>query len=156
MSAPKYPLLWRRGTELDGDLVEHAHTPCFIPYSAFLRLVLRMNVFCRNIIEYVSLPTASLYVRSSPGPPIRVDENSGDRHSQYLISAALIVSGLTSILQVSRFKIPVIGVTVGTGIVSVMGTSFTFLPVARDAMSQVTPADKRRKVVYIYACLVNV
>ncbi|CAM9171480.1 unnamed protein product [Ascophyllum nodosum] len=64
------------------------------------------------------------------------DANLGDEQTQYLISAALIISGLTSILQVSRVKIPFIGITVGTGLVSVMGTSFTFLPVARDAISQ--------------------
>ena len=66
-----------------------------------------------------------------------IGRNSGDEQTQYLISAALIISGLTSILQVSRVKIPFIGITVGTGLVSVMGTSFTFLPVARDAISQV-------------------
>lgn len=63
--------------------------------------------------------------------------------SQYLISAGLIVSGLTSILQVSQIKIPYIGVTVGTGLISVMGTSFTFLPVAREAIAQV----------YMYVCV---
>lgn len=54
---------------------------------------------------------------------------------QYMISSALIVSGLCSIVQVMRFKIPTFGLYksgrlfLGTGMVSVMGTSFTFLPV---------------------------
>ncbi|CAM9667929.1 unnamed protein product [Pylaiella littoralis] len=64
------------------------------------------------------------------------DANLGDAQSQYLISAALIVSGITSIIQVIQIKIPKTNIVIGTGLVSVMGTSFTFLPVARDAIAQ--------------------
>lgn len=64
------------------------------------------------------------------------DANLGAEQTQYLISAALIVSGVTSWIQVSQIKIPRTGITIGTGLISVMGTSFTFLPVARDAIAQ--------------------
>ncbi|CBN76200.1 uric acid-xanthine permease [Ectocarpus siliculosus] len=64
------------------------------------------------------------------------DANLPAEQIQYLISAALIVSGITSIIQVMQVKIPKTNIVIGTGLVSVMGTSFTFLPVARDAISQ--------------------
>lgn len=62
----------------------------------------------------------------------------GDEQIQYVISTSLIVSGIASFIQVSRFKIPYTNVVVGTGLISVMGTSFTFLPVAIDALAQVS------------------
>lgn len=52
---------------------------------------------------------------------------------QYMISASLIVSGLLSLVQILRFKL-LFGYTLGTGLVSVMGTSFTFLPLAREVV----------------------
>ena len=48
------------------------------------------------------------------------------------VSAAWITSGLLTIVQVFRAKILNTGYYVGTGLISVMGTSFTFLPIARD------------------------
>ena len=98
--------------------------------------------------------------RTPPLPPPRAriltfvfllfGTNSGDEQTQYLISAALIVSGITSIIQVMQVKIPKTNIVIGTGLVSVMGTSFTFLPVARDAISQASTActaesDRNRK-----------
>ena len=59
---------------------------------------------------------------------------------QYLISAALIVSGITSVIQVLRFgfKAPpwyhADRIFIGTGLVSLMGTSFTFLPIAQSSI----------------------
>lgn len=53
---------------------------------------------------------------------------------QYAISASLICSGICSIIQVSKFKVPFSEqffgrkLFVGSGLLSVMGTSFTFLP----------------------------
>lgn len=62
--------------------------------------------------------------------------HSGTERTQYLISAGLIISGFTSLIQVSRIKIPYTNIFIGTGLVSVMGTSFTFLPIAVDALEQ--------------------
>mmetsp|Transcript_156650 Transcript_156650/g.502832 ORF Transcript_156650/g.502832 Transcript_156650/m.502832 type:complete len:692 (+) Transcript_156650:64-2139(+) len=50
----------------------------------------------------------------------------------YLVSAAWITSGFLTIIQVFRCRILKTKYYLGTGLVSVMGTSFTFLPVARD------------------------
>ncbi|CAM9246050.1 unnamed protein product [Discosporangium mesarthrocarpum] len=62
--------------------------------------------------------------------------NLGENQQQYLISASLIISGITSIIQVARIKIPFTSIIIGTGLVSVMGTSFTFLPIAVEALRQ--------------------
>jgi NCS2 family nucleobase:cation symporter-2 len=58
------------------------------------------------------------------------DEDMCDRQS-YLISAAWITSGVLTIIQVFRAKL-FGGYYLGTGLVSTMGTSFTFLPIARE------------------------
>lgn len=53
---------------------------------------------------------------------------------EYLISASLMTSGILTIMQVLRFKLCK-GYTLGTGLISVMGTSFTFLPLAREIVT---------------------
>ena len=70
-----------------------------------------------------------------------MQEEQDENLEQYLISAALIVSGITSIIQVLRFgvKAPAFyhadRIFIGTGLVSLMGTSFTFLPIAQSSIS---------------------
>jgi len=49
----------------------------------------------------------------------------------FLVSCAWIVSGLLTLIQVFRCKIKGTPFSIGTGLVSVMGTSFTFLPLGR-------------------------
>ena len=51
---------------------------------------------------------------------------------EYMVSAAWITSGILTIIQVFRAKILGTGFYLGTGLISVMGTSFTFLPIARE------------------------
>mmetsp|Transcript_34403 Transcript_34403/g.118591 ORF Transcript_34403/g.118591 Transcript_34403/m.118591 type:complete len:709 (+) Transcript_34403:71-2197(+) len=51
---------------------------------------------------------------------------------EYMISAAWITSGLLTIVQVFRAKIRGTQYYLGTGLISVMGTSFTFLPIVRE------------------------
>lgn len=61
---------------------------------------------------------------------------------QYAISASLICSGICSIIQVSKLYIPfseeMFGrkLFIGSGLLSVMGTSFTFLPLFEIAIRQ--------------------
>mmetsp|Transcript_6629 Transcript_6629/g.11971 ORF Transcript_6629/g.11971 Transcript_6629/m.11971 type:complete len:566 (-) Transcript_6629:265-1962(-) len=71
-------------------------------------------------------------------PPVLVglaDTSEGKIYQQALVSYGLIVSGLCSILQVVRVKIPFTKYYIGSGLLSVMGTSFTFLPIAQAAIS---------------------
>jgi len=48
---------------------------------------------------------------------------------QYIISAALISCGIMTFFQVMQFRIPFTKLVIGTGCISVLGTSFTFLPI---------------------------
>ena len=63
---------------------------------------------------------------------------------QYAIVAALITSGICTIINVMQFEIPfckkLFGrrLFIGTGLLSVMGTSFTFLPIFEIAIRQMT------------------
>ena len=55
---------------------------------------------------------------------------------QYGISAALITSGICSIINILKVPIPGTKFFLGSGVLSVMGTSFTFLPVFEIAIRQ--------------------
>lgn len=61
---------------------------------------------------------------------------------QYAVSAGLITSGICTIINILKFPIPgsdkIFGrvIYVGSGVLSVMGTSFTFLPIYEIAIDQ--------------------
>ncbi|KAI1109134.1 purine permease [Nemania sp. NC0429] len=55
---------------------------------------------------------------------------------QYLVSTALIVSGILSLIQITRFHIRGTPYYIGTGLISVVGVSFTIIPVAQGAFAQ--------------------
>jgi len=52
-------------------------------------------------------------------------------NQSFLVSCSWLASGLLTILQVFRMKIKGTPFSLGTGLVSVMGTSFTFLPMGQ-------------------------
>lgn len=61
-----------------------------------------------------------------------------------LISAALIVASVASFVQVMQIKIPGTRFVIGSGLLSVMGVSFSFVPVAQQVirtLSQCACAD---------------
>mmetsp|Transcript_39251 Transcript_39251/g.111119 ORF Transcript_39251/g.111119 Transcript_39251/m.111119 type:complete len:590 (-) Transcript_39251:291-2060(-) len=71
-------------------------------------------------------------------PPLLVglaDPSEGKQYQAALISYSLIVSGLTTIVQVTCLKIPKTPYQLGSGLLSVMGTSFTFLPIVQGAVA---------------------
>ena len=55
---------------------------------------------------------------------------------QYLVSTSLIVCGILSSIQITRFHIHGTPYYIGTGLISVVGTSFATIPVATGALSQ--------------------
>ncbi|PVI04487.1 Xanthine/uracil permease [Periconia macrospinosa] len=55
---------------------------------------------------------------------------------QYLVSTSLIVCGILSSIQITRFHIYKTPYYIGTGLISVVGTSFATIPVATGALSQ--------------------
>ncbi|KAF2433515.1 Xanthine/uracil permease [Tothia fuscella] len=55
---------------------------------------------------------------------------------QYLVSTSLIVCGILSSIQITRFHIYKSPYYIGTGLISVVGTSFATIPVATGALAQ--------------------
>ncbi|KAF2877500.1 permease family-domain-containing protein [Massariosphaeria phaeospora] len=55
---------------------------------------------------------------------------------RYLVSTSLIVCGILSSVQITRFHIWRTPYYIGTGLISVVGTSFATIPVATGALSQ--------------------
>jgi xanthine/uracil permease len=62
--------------------------------------------------------------------------NFGPEMTQYLVSTALIVSGILSAVQITRIHIRKTPYYIGTGLLSVVGISFSIIPVATGAFSQ--------------------
>ncbi|KAI5458246.1 permease family-domain-containing protein [Mariannaea sp. PMI_226] len=62
--------------------------------------------------------------------------NLEQAEQQYLVSTALIVSGIFSAVQITRFRIWGTKYYIGTGLLSVVGISFTTIPVAQGALAQ--------------------
>ncbi|KAK2023204.1 uracil-xanthine permease [Colletotrichum zoysiae] len=73
-------------------------------------------------------------------PPILLSGAAGANLTggtqQYLVSTALIVSGLLSLIQITRFHIIKTPYYIGTGLISVVGISFSIIPVAQGALAQ--------------------
>lgn len=55
---------------------------------------------------------------------------------QYLVSTSLIVCGILSTIQISRFHVRGTNYYIGTGLISVVGTSFATIPIVTGALSQ--------------------
>ncbi|PSS25624.1 hypothetical protein M430DRAFT_25401 [Amorphotheca resinae ATCC 22711] len=56
--------------------------------------------------------------------------------TQYLVSTSLIVCGILSSVQITRFHIYKTPYYVGTGLISVVGTSFSMIPIATKGLAQ--------------------
>jgi NCS2 family nucleobase:cation symporter-2 len=71
-------------------------------------------------------------------PPIILSgaANLGPDVQRYLVSTSLIVCGILSSIQITRFHIYKTPYYIGTGLISVVGTSFATIPVATGALSQ--------------------
>lgn len=55
---------------------------------------------------------------------------------RYLVSTSMIVCGILSAIQITRFRILKTNYYLGSGLLSVMGTSFAIIPVAQGALAQ--------------------
>ncbi|KAL8710573.1 MAG: hypothetical protein Q9220_004797 [cf. Caloplaca sp. 1 TL-2023] len=62
--------------------------------------------------------------------------NLSAENAQYLVSTSLIACGILSSIQITRFHIYKTPYYIGTGLISVVGTSFTVIPVATGAFTQ--------------------
>jgi xanthine/uracil permease len=71
-------------------------------------------------------------------PPIIISgsANFDAKTEQYLVSTSLIVCGILSAVQVTRFHLYKTPYYIGTGLISVVGTSFAIIPVATKGLAQ--------------------
>lgn len=73
-------------------------------------------------------------------PPIILAGNGGvnlpPKTQQYLVSTSLIICGILSSIQITRFHIKGTRYYIGTGLISVVGTSFATIPVASGGFKQ--------------------
>ncbi|KAG8413309.1 hypothetical protein J3458_012885 [Metarhizium acridum] len=73
-------------------------------------------------------------------PPLILSGSGGanldQSQQQYLVSTALIVSGILSAVQINRFRVPKTSYFIGTGVLSVVGISFSIIPIAQGAFRQ--------------------
>ncbi|KAK5070233.1 hypothetical protein LTS08_007907 [Lithohypha guttulata] len=72
-------------------------------------------------------------------PPIILSGTGGANltgQSAYLVSTSLIVCGILSSIQITRFHIYKSRYYIGTGLISVVGTSFATIPVAQGGLAQ--------------------
>jgi uric acid-xanthine permease len=71
-------------------------------------------------------------------PPIILASaaNLAGEYQSYLVSTSLIVCGILSAVQITRFHIYKTPYYIGTGLISVVGTSFAVIPVATGAFAQ--------------------
>ncbi|GAB7343068.1 hypothetical protein MBLNU457_1153t2 [Dothideomycetes sp. NU457] len=71
-------------------------------------------------------------------PPIILASSANlvQEQQQYLVSTSLIVCAILSAIQITRFHIYKTPFYVGTGLISVVGTSFATIPVAAGALAQ--------------------
>ncbi|ORX95573.1 Xanthine/uracil permease [Basidiobolus meristosporus CBS 931.73] len=77
-------------------------------------------------------------ILSGPGPQ---HMNLNTEYRSYLISASLITCGLLSMIQMTRWRIPGTRYYMGTGLITVVGTSFTIMPVAESSFAYMYQSD---------------
>jgi uracil-xanthine permease len=81
-----------------------------------------------------------LLTRGSITPPIIIAGQGGANldamTAQYLVSTSLIVCGILSAVQITRFHLFGTSYYLGTGLISVVGTSFAIIPVATGGLAQ--------------------
>ena len=88
----------------------------------------------------VDCTVSLLLISGSITPPIIIAGQGGANldslTAQYLVSTSLIVCGILSAVQITRFHIFKTPYYLGTGLISVVGTSFAIIPVATGGLAQ--------------------
>jgi uric acid-xanthine permease len=97
------------------------------PMPVFLALLLGLQHALSMLAGIITPP---IIIAGSSGA------NLGSSDTQYLVSTSLIVCGILSSVQITRFHIYKTPYYIGTGLISVVGTSFAIIPVATGAFSQ--------------------
>ena len=93
----------------------------------FLALLLG---FQHSLSMLAGIITPPIIIAGQGGAALGADD------TQYLVSTALIVAGILSSIQITRFHIYKSPYYIGTGLISVVGTSFSIIPVTSGAFTQ--------------------
>ena len=93
----------------------------------FLALLLG---FQHSLAMLAGIITPPIIIAGEGGASLGADD------TQYLVSTALIVAGILSSIQITRFHIYKSPYYIGTGLISVVGTSFSIIPVTTGAFTQ--------------------
>mmetsp|Transcript_20709 Transcript_20709/g.26808 ORF Transcript_20709/g.26808 Transcript_20709/m.26808 type:complete len:701 (-) Transcript_20709:468-2570(-) len=124
-----------------------AEPPMFLSKDEVLPLMLAMIMGLQHALAMVAgiATSGGLLIAGDACFAWQLDSEMCDA-KEYLVSAAWITSGILTCVQVFRAKLGGTGYYLGTGLVSVMGTSFTFLPIARDmVISEIRDAKAQGK-----------
>ncbi|KAL9100803.1 MAG: hypothetical protein Q9163_003869 [Psora crenata] len=97
------------------------------PLPVFLALLLG---FQHALAMLTGIITPPIIIAGQGGAALGLND------TQYLVSTALIVCGILSSIQITRFHLYRSPYYIGTGLISVVGTSFTIIPVATGAFTQ--------------------
>ncbi|KAI9313156.1 permease family-domain-containing protein [Dichotomocladium elegans] len=111
---------------------EQRHTP-FWGLNSRLPLGLAAIMGFQHSLAMVSGVVTPILMMAGEGPSALNLETS-DR--QYLLSAALIASGLLSLVQITRFRLFKSNYYLGTGLLSVVGPNFASIAAASAVISQ--------------------
>ncbi|GMG19991.1 unnamed protein product [Ambrosiozyma monospora] len=129
-------------TTKDGFLGDYDYAYLFTPKIPFLKQKKKIQPFFGLDDELpillgliLGLQHALSLIAGLSTPPILLSNfiNLDQELTQYLVSASLIISGLLSLIQITRFHIPFTSYYLGTGLVSVVGTSFATISIAAKA-----------------------
>lgn len=126
----------------DGLIGDYDYAFLFTPSLPFVKRVKRPQPFF-GLNDHLPLLLAlllgfqhSLAMLAGVITPAIILSGSGGANlvpaqQRYLVSASLIVAGLMSAVQITRFHIWKTPYYIGTGVISVLGISFTILPVGQ-------------------------
>ncbi|KAJ5577510.1 uncharacterized protein N7459_006474 [Penicillium hispanicum] len=137
----------RKWTTRDGLIGDYDYAYLFTPRLPFTKQTRKSAPFfgledrVPILLAFIlGLQHALAMLAGVISPPIIIGgtsgANFGDEIYQYLVSTSLIVSGLLSAMQMLRFHIYGTKYYLGTGLLSVVGTSFSTITVATDTFTQ--------------------
>ncbi|GJQ08214.1 hypothetical protein GpartN1_g5.t1 [Galdieria partita] len=115
-------------------LIHSKTTPPFLAHKEELPILAAIIVGFQHALAMMGgIITVPLILSGSGSNNLNLD----DSYRTYMVSSALIASGILSIIQITGIKIGRTGYQLGTGLISVVGTSFTTLPVAQATFANI-------------------
>lgn len=133
----------RKWTTKDGLLGDYDYKYLFVPEVPFVKSTPKTQPFfglnsdMPIVLGFIlGFQHALAMLAGVVTPPIIIAStaNLDSALQEYLVSASLIVSGLLSIIQIARFRIFKTRYYIGTGLLSVVGTSFATITIVTKAI----------------------